>query len=93
MYVLRNNDVFILLAYRSITSTVVQCIAGGRQRRGTGQVAFILNNADVGSEEDFTYTDDPQVFSLVKNEIIERYILCSVNFSATYVYYTVEVLI
>ena len=80
MYVFKGH--FVLLANRSITSTVVQCIAGGRQRRGIGQVEFILNNADVGSEEDFTYTNDPQVFSLVSNEIIERYVsrFCCVNF-------------
>ena len=72
-----------MLANRFVNSTVVQCIAGGRQRSGTGQVAFILNNADVGSEEDFTYTDDPQVFSLVNNEIIQRYIFCNVNFYDT----------
>ena len=51
----------------------MQCIAGARLRRGTGQVAFILDNAIALSEEDFTYTDDPQVFSLVNDQIIERY--------------------
>ena len=78
MYVFKGH--FVLLANRSITSTVVQCIAGGRQRRGTGQVSFILNNADIRSVDEFIYTDDPQVFSLINNEIIERYKLCSVNF-------------
>ena len=58
----------------------MQCIAGGRPRRGTGQVEFNLDEAEVLSEEDFTYTDNPQVFSLVNNEIIQRYIFCNVNF-------------
>ncbi|XP_065900650.1 plexin-A2-like isoform X2 [Dysidea avara] len=62
-------DTPCVIQYNS--STFVQCIAGARLRRGTGQVAFILDNAIALSEEDFTYTDDPQVFSLVNDQIIE----------------------
>jgi len=51
----------------------VQCTAGLRQRRGSGQVAFIIDNAEALSGDDFTYTDDPQVFSLVNDQIIARY--------------------
>jgi len=51
----------------------VRCIAGKRGRSGIAQVAFIIDAAIVLSEESFTYTDDPQVFSLVNDQIIARY--------------------
>ena len=56
-----------------LNSTFVQCHAGSRPRRGTGPVAFLIDNAVVESEEDFTYTDDPEVMSLTPNDIIRRY--------------------
>jgi len=50
----------------------VQCVAGNRPRRGTGPVVFFIDNSVTQSEGDFTYTDDPQVFSVRPNKIIER---------------------
>jgi len=50
----------------------VQCVAESRPRRGTGVVALLIDNAIALSEQDFTYTDDPQVFSLLNNQVIER---------------------
>ena len=58
---------------RLLNSTFVQCRAGDRPRRGTGLVVFFIDNAVVASEEDFTYTDDPQVFSVTPNGVIRRY--------------------
>ena len=50
----------------------MQCHAGSRLRRATGQVVFFIDNAVVLSEEDFAYTDDPQVFSVTPNDVIRR---------------------
>ena len=58
--------------YRLLNSTFVQCHAGSRLRRGTGPVVFTIDNAVVESEEDFAYTDDPQVFSVTPNDVIRR---------------------
>ena len=62
-----------ILCIRSFNGTFVQCRAGSRQRRGTGPVVFSIDNAVVESEEDFAYTDDPQVFSVTPNDVIRRY--------------------
>jgi len=56
----------------SLNSTYLQCIAGSRERPGFGQVAFIVDNGITFSEEDFQYSDDPQVFSVRNSEIIRR---------------------
>ena len=61
--------------FRTLNSTFVQCIAGSRERRATGPVAVSIDNGAAESEGDFTYTDDPQVFSLRNNKMIERYII------------------
>ena len=58
--------------YRLLNSTFVQCCAGSRVRLGTEPVVFFIDNAVVESEEDFAYTDDPQVFSVTPNDIIRR---------------------
>ena len=58
--------------YRILNSTFVQCIAGPRERCATGPVAFSIDNGAVESEGDLIYTDDPQVFSLRNNKMIER---------------------
>ena len=58
--------------YRSFNGTFVQCRAGSRFRRGTGIVVFSIDNAVVESEEDFAYSDDPQVFSVTPNDVIKR---------------------
>ena len=55
-----------------MNSTFVQCRAGSRLRRGTGPVVFTIDNAVFESEEDFAYTDDPQVFSVTPNDVIRR---------------------
>ena len=34
---------------------------------------FFIDNGVVLSEDDFAYTDDPQVFSVTPNDIIRRY--------------------
>ena len=62
----------ILCIYRLLNSTFVQCRAGSRLRRGTGPVVFTIDNAVFESEEDFAYTDDPQVFSVTPNDVIRR---------------------
>ena len=62
----------VYLVYRSFNGTFVQCLAGSRLRRGTGPVVFTIDNAVVESEEDFAYTDDPQVFSVTPNDVIRR---------------------
>ena len=61
-----------ILSFRTPNSTFVQCVAGFRQRRGTGPVVFSIDNSVTESEDDFTYTDDPQVFSLTPNDVIRR---------------------
>ena len=61
-----------ILCIRSFIGTFVQCLAGSRLQRGTGPVMFIIDNAVAESEEDFAYTDDPQVFSLTRNDVIRR---------------------
>ena len=58
--------------YRLLNSTFVQCRAGSRLRRATGQVVFFIDNAVVESEEDFAYTDDPEVLSVTPNDVIKR---------------------
>ena len=58
--------------YRLLNSTFVQCRAGSKLARGTGPVMFTIDNAVVKSEEDFAYTDDPQVFSVTPNDVIRR---------------------
>ena len=58
--------------YRLLNSTLVQCRAGDRLRCGTGPVAFFIDRADIESEEDFAYNDDPEVFSVTPNDIIKR---------------------
>ena len=63
---------YIILIYRTLNSTFVQCVAGSRQSRGAGLVVFSIDNSVTESEGDFTYTDDPQVFSLRNNEVIKR---------------------
>ena len=50
----------------------MQCVAGNRPIRGTGPVIFAIDNSVTQSEDDFTYTNDPQVFSVRPNNIIER---------------------
>lgn len=54
----------------------MQCVAGKRERRGTGPVVFFIDNSVTQSHtegaRDFTYTNDPQVFSVRPNNIIER---------------------
>ena len=62
-----------LLIYRSLSSTLVQCCAGSRTRQGSGPVVFTIDNAVIESEEDFVYTEDPQVFSLMPNDVIRRH--------------------
>ena len=37
-----------------------------------GPVAFSIDNASVTSEEDFAFTDDPQVSTVTPNDIIRR---------------------
>ena len=61
-----------LIFFRILNSTFVQCIAGSGERHGTGPVVFSIDNGVVESEGNFTYTNDPQVFSLRNNKIIER---------------------
>ena len=58
--------------YRLMNSTFIQCRAMDRLRRGTGPVVFFIDRAAVESEEDFAYTDDPEVFSVTPNDIIKR---------------------
>ena len=70
-----NIATYIILIYRTqlqLNSTFVQCVAGSRERHGTGPVVFTIDNSITESEDDFTYTRDPQVFSLRDNEIIKR---------------------
>ena len=50
----------------------MQYHAGSRLRRATGKVVFFIDNTVVLSEEDFAYTDDPQVFSVTPNDVIRR---------------------
>ena len=64
--------------YRLLNSTFVQCRAGDRLRLGTGPVVFSIDNAVFESENDFAYTDDPQVFSVTPNDVIRRYSRTSV---------------
>ena len=61
-----------LIPFRTLSNTFVQCIAGSRERRATGPVTFRIDNGIVESEGDLVYTDDPQVFSLRNNKMIER---------------------
>ena len=58
--------------YRILNSTFVQCIAGPRETRASGPVTFSIDNGFAESEGDLVYTDDPQVFSLRNNKMIER---------------------
>ena len=58
--------------YRTLSSTSVQCVAGSRQQPGDGPVMFIIDNSITESEDDFTYTYDPQVLSLRNNQVIKR---------------------
>ena len=72
---LHYNRVFYImhvLSFRTLNSTFVQCVAGSREFRATGPVVFTIDNSDTQSENDFTYTDDPQVFSLTPNNVIRR---------------------
>ena len=59
-------------SFRTLNSTFVQCIAGSRRTRATGPVTFSIDNSFTVSEGDFIYIDDPQVFTLRNNRIIER---------------------
>ena len=67
------NNLYITCIYRLLNSTFVQCCAGSRRRRGTGPIVFTIDNAVVESEEDFAYTEDPQVFSVTPNDVIRRF--------------------
>ena len=58
--------------YRILNSTFVQCIAGSREGSTTGPITFRKDNGAAESEVDFIYTNDPQVFSLRNNKMIER---------------------
>ena len=71
-FVLLYCTLLCILCIRSFNGTFVQCRAGSRLQRGTGPVVFTIDNAVVESEEDFVYTDDPQVFSVTPNDIIRR---------------------
>ena len=72
LYVFYKHISCIFIFFRTLSSTFVQCVAGNRSRRGTGSVIFFIDNSVTESEDDFTYTDDPQVFSVRPNKIIER---------------------
>ena len=63
----------ISVTHRVVNDTFTQCVAGQRITAGYGKVVFILDGAEVLSEDDITYTDYPQVLSLVHNQIIQRY--------------------
>ena len=63
---------YVYSVFRTLNNTFVQCVAGSRPRRSTGVLVFSIDNSVTESEGDFTYTDDPQVFSLRDNEVIMR---------------------
>ena len=65
---------YVYSVFRTLNNTFVQCVAGSRPRRGTGAVVFSIDNSVTESEVDFTFTDDPQVFSLTPNNVIRRYV-------------------
>ena len=71
-FVLLYCTLLSILCIRSFNGTFVQCLAGSRLRHGTGSVMLTIDNAIAESEEDFTYTDDPQVFSVTPNDVIRR---------------------
>lgn len=57
-----------------MNNTYAQCVAGQRSTAGDGPVAFIIDNAIALSADNITYTDDPELFSLLENHVIERYV-------------------
>ena len=64
--------IYTINFYRTLNSTFVQCIAGSKDRRGIGPVVFIIDNSVTESEDDFSYVDDPEVFSLRNNQVVMR---------------------
>jgi len=58
--------------FRTLNSTFIQCIAGQRSQHGIGPVVFIIDNSVTKSDNDFTYTNDPQLFALRNNKVIKR---------------------
>jgi len=60
---------------------------------GNGEVVFMIDGTEFLSDRDITYTDNPQVSSLVSNQVIQRYV-CSIGYSfITLTRLTVEALI
>ena len=73
MYICTSIRIIIIwLSYSTLNNTFIQCIAGSRGQRGIGPVVFTIDNSVTESEGDFSYVDDPQVFSLRNNQVIKR---------------------
>lgn len=69
------------ITHRVVNNTFAKCVAGQRITAGNGKVVFIIDGAEVLSEDDFTYTDNPQVSSLVHNQIIQRYTVLDIIYN------------
>ena len=60
--------------FRTLNGTFVQCVAGVRPGRGSGPVSIFIDNSVSESDADFTYIEDPRVFSVSPMNIIRRYV-------------------
>ncbi|XP_065902814.1 plexin-B-like isoform X2 [Dysidea avara] len=60
-----------IVIVRTLNSTFVQCVAGPRPMSGSGKVVFRIDNGEALSDDDFEYSDDPEVSFLVTRSIIK----------------------
>ena len=79
--VTHEKSIFIFVN-RTLNSTFVQCVAGPRPMSGSGKVVFRIDNGEALSDDDFEYSDDPEVSFLVTRSVIKRYV--ATDFSVTF---------